>query len=118
MKNYENQICEAVDIIASKKIQEAKFNSIVKGSIIELSNSNYAEYKVKYQDSIFTAYGLGKSIQYKKDTLVYILIPNNDFTERKIILGSVLVDTNSLSQGLDGYVDDEGYLNITLNDLG
>ena len=39
-------------------------------------------------------------------------------TERKIILGSVLADTNSLSQGLDGYVDDEGYLNITLNDLG
>lgn len=117
MANYENQICEAIDVIAGKKIQDANFNSMIKAEIVECTNSNLAEYKVRYQDSEFTAYALGKYIKYKSNTLVYILVPNNDFTERKIIVGSVLVNGKSLASALNGRVDEDNYLEISLSDI-
>jgi hypothetical protein len=115
VNNYEEIICTAVDIIAEQKIKNAKFNSTVRAVVLECTNPNLAEYKVKYQDSTFLAYGLNKYLQYKENTLVYIFIPNNDFSEKKIILGSTTSGESTLPI-LNAKIDEENYLVLSVQD--
>ena len=54
-----------------------------------MTNAATTEYLVKYQDSRFPAYSVNKSKQYKDGQNVYVLIPGNDTTQVKMILGAV-----------------------------
>lgn len=89
MGNIGNEFLEAIDIIASSKINSAGFNRTIQATIIQCQDATIGKYKVRYQDGIFYAYTQNSSVSYSKDTLVYILIPNGDMSSQKIILGSV-----------------------------
>lgn len=89
MDSYENKLLDAIELMADKKVQEANFNKTVQATIIKMTNATTAEYLVKYQDSRFPAYSMNKSKQYKDGQNVYVLIPGNDTTQVKMILGAV-----------------------------
>lgn len=89
MDSYENKLLDAIELMAETKIQEANFNKTVQATIIKMTNAATAEYLVKYQDSRFPAYSVNKSKQYKDGQNVYVLIPGNDTTQVKMILGAV-----------------------------
>lgn len=89
MDSYENKLLDAIELMAETKIQEANFNKTVQATIIKMTNAATAEYLVKYQDSRFPAYSMNKSKQYKDGQNVYVLIPGNDTTQVKMILGAV-----------------------------
>lgn len=89
MDSYENKLLDAIELMADKKVQEANFNKTVQATIIKMTNAATAEYLVKYQDSRFPAYSVNKSKQYKDGQNVYVLIPGNDTTQVKMILGAV-----------------------------
>ena len=85
----ENAIVEAIQIIADKKISQANFDKTIKGLIYNVVDSTIGKYQVKYQDSIFQAYATSSKITYEKNQQVSVLIPGNDFSRTKTIIGGI-----------------------------
>lgn len=86
--NLENTILEAMDIIASKKINQASFDKTIQATIVSCIDASIGKYKIKYQDGFFFAFSNNIDITYSNGSSVYVLVPNGDMTKDKTILGT------------------------------
>lgn len=89
MAKYEDLICEAIDTIVQNAVANANFDRTIQATIISCENAAKAEYKVRYQDSVFLAYATNTEVKYSNNTDVYILIPGNNMDRPKTIIGTV-----------------------------
>ena len=87
MHNIETNICEAIELLVNSSLDKAKYDKTIQGTIISCEDELTGYYKIKYQDSLFYAYATEKEQTYTNGSLVYILVPNGDFSQDKIILG-------------------------------
>lgn len=87
MSDLQQIICEAVDIIVNKRLAELNFNKTIRGEILACTDQLTGQYSVRYEDSIITAYSNSPTIKYESGDKVFILIPDNDFSNRKTITG-------------------------------
>ena len=87
--HYEDKICEAIEYIVENAIRNADYDKTIQATIVKAEDQTIGKYSVKYQDSIFYAYANSAEIKYTKGTDVYVLIPGNDTSRDKTILGSV-----------------------------
>lgn len=86
--NIEKQICEAVDIIVQRAMSQAEFDRTIQGTVLSCVDATIGKYKIKYQDSTFYAYASNAEVTYSNGSSVYILVPGNDMSRDKTILGS------------------------------
>lgn len=86
---YENQILDAIETIVNKKVETAGYDRTIQAKIISCDDPTIGKYRVQYQDSVFYAYSGSSEINYVPGSEVYILVPNNDMSRDKSILGSV-----------------------------
>lgn len=87
MSDINNQICDAISIIVDKRLSQANFDKTIQATIVAQGDKTKGEYKVKYLDSSFYAYDKsGKD--YAVGTQVYVLVPENDLSKVKTILGT------------------------------
>lgn len=87
MSDVNNQICDAISIIVDKRLSQANFDKTIQATIVAQGDKTKGEYKVKYLDSSFYAYDKsGKD--YSVGTQVYVLVPENDLSKVKTILGT------------------------------
>lgn len=77
----------AVKVIADKSVQAYKQDVTIDGEINEIKNIENGEYKILYQGNIFSAFSSDPLITYKKGERVYILVPQGDYSAKKIIIG-------------------------------
>ena len=82
-KNYSSQelsnnILQAMKIISDKQISRAQYPTTIQGVIKKCQDTSTGRYSIQYQDSVIQAYAISPSVQYSKDTLVYIFVPNGD----------------------------------------
>ena len=89
MSYIEDNICEAIELIVDKSVKEAGFDKTIQATVKSCVDESIGKYKIKYQDSSFYAYASSPDVVYGDNTLVYILIPQNDMTKDKTILGTV-----------------------------
>lgn len=87
--DYENQLINAIQTIVDSAVAHADFDKTIKATIISCVDEATGKYKVKYQDSTFYAYSNNLDSNYFKGTNVYVLVPGNDTTQNKTIIGSV-----------------------------
>lgn len=86
---YENQILDAIETIVNQRVKTAGYDKTVQAKIISCDDPTIGKYKVQYQDSNFYAYSGSSEISYMEGSEVYVLIPNNDMSRDKTILGAV-----------------------------
>lgn len=98
----EDNICEAIELIVGKAVASANYDRTIKATIVSCVDQSIGKFKVKYQDSSFYAYATSSEVTYSKGKEVYILVPGNDMSAEKTILGTV----NKL--GVDYAVEPEG----------
>lgn len=87
MSDVNNQICDAISIIVDKKLSQANFDKTIQATIVAQGDKTKGEYKVKYLDSLFYAYDKSGN-DYAVGTQVYVLVPENDLSKVKTILGT------------------------------
>lgn len=86
--NIAEYICDAIEILTEKYISAAPFDKTIKATIISCTSESKGEYKCKHQDAQIIAYA-SEGATYTEGTMVYILVPRNDMTETKTIIGTV-----------------------------
>lgn len=95
----QDAILRAVDTLASNRIDQLQMDKTVTAQIIRCTNALTREYRVSYAGGSIVAYAQeGQS--YSSDQEVYVLIPQNDLTKRKIIIGKSQADNNGDSSNL------------------
>ena len=81
-------LCESARIIAEKVVETSRFDKTIKATIITCLDIGKGLYKLKYQDIVFEAYSMAYNAIYQNGSNVYVLVPNNDMGNQKVILGS------------------------------
>ena len=82
------QICDAIEIIVNKSIADAEFDKTIQATVVSCVDQTIGKYKCKYQDSTFYAYSSSSEVTYTNGANVYILVPANDMSKDKTILGT------------------------------
>ena len=89
MSDISNKILDAVEVIVNKEITGAKYDKTIQATIISCIDEQIGKYKIKYQGNIFIAYSSDTSKIYNNGTSVFVVIPENDLSKTKTIIGSV-----------------------------
>lgn len=95
MNNISEQLLKAMDIIVDEKLTQLQYDKTIKAKIYSVINIDTGEYKVRYNGNIFSAFATDLNKKYKVNDVVYISVPEGNFSNKKLITSSVT--TNSLS---------------------
>lgn len=105
-RNYESQILDAIQILVDDAVSKAEYDRTIKATISRCVDPTIGKYIIKYQDSSFYAYSYNTENTYSAGTSVYVLIPGNDMSQEKSIIGTVDklgIDYVSIIEGENGY---------------
>ena len=86
--SYENELCEAIETIVNNAVAKANYDKTIQATIISCADQTIGKFKCKYQNSSFYAYATSSEVTYTKGTEVYVLVPANNMTNQKTILGT------------------------------
>lgn len=95
MSNELNEkIFRSVDTIVSARLQNLPFDQTIVGTIISVpeNDNGTQKYMVDYKGAQLTVFVNNENVKYAMNEEVYVLIPQGDFTARKIITGRVIND--------------------------
>lgn len=88
MAKFEEELLQAMEIIANNAVEKADYDKTIKAIVVSCVDQTIGKFKVKYQDSSFFAYATSADVTYSKGTEVYVLIPGNDNSREKTIIGT------------------------------
>lgn len=114
---------DMINGIAKRQVQATPMDLTIDAKIAKLYNVDIGEYKVEYQGNIFSAFSADPTVAYNVGERVYVLVPQGDFSTKKVILGYSKYESNVsdsdridlqnqyIVQGPNWYeVDGENYL--------
>lgn len=94
---------------AEKSVSKAAYDRTILATIQFCSDATAGQYKIKYQNSYFTAYAQDKSSTYINGASVYVLVPGNNMQNRMFITGLATND-NSQKISIISYDGDQQYM--------
>ena len=83
--NYGEVLCQSIDTIVTEKLKTIKFDATLTCTIVDDSQKEQGTYTVSDGSTRFVAYT--SDTKLKNNDQVYVTIPNNDFSEQKLIIG-------------------------------
>lgn len=87
--NFEDNILAAIQTIVNDAVEHASYDRTIQATIKKVVDATTGKYRIMYQDSAFYAYATSTDVTYTEGTNVYVLIPGNDMSRTKTILGTV-----------------------------
>lgn len=106
MNSIENSICDAIELMVTKAINQAAYDKTITATVKDVIDQTIGKYTVSYQDSTFYAYAASPDITYSKGAIVYVLVPANDMSRDKTILGTTKklgINYVVTTEGADAY---------------
>lgn len=95
MNNISEQLLQAMDIIAQEKLKQLQYDKTIQATIYSIVDADTGEYKVRYNGNIFSAFSEDTSKSYSVDDIIYVKVPEGNFSNKKLITS--LVTAKSLS---------------------
>lgn len=96
----DNSLANAIGVLTQGEMSQYKADKTIEGVIFSVVNIVTGEYKVRYQDSVWSAFSQGKT-KYKVGDNVLVKIPLGDFSGKKYIDGFIynsdIDETNAVS---------------------
>ena len=105
--DFQEALLDAMKIITGQVIERTKMDQTVTATIVSYNNALTGEYRVSYNGGEMLAYA-NDGASYSENTMVYVLVPEGDFTKRKIIVGRATqagddANISFVSSALSGY---------------
>lgn len=111
---------DMIDSIADKRVSATPMDLTIDAEVTQIKDVTIGEYKVEYQGSVFSAFNLEPTITYNVGERIYVLVPQGDFSTKKIILGRSAYGKDSTYEDLQSmtnfyidqgpnWVDDSNY---------
>lgn len=97
-ENLKQSLIEAMNVIASAGDGSLQFDRTIICTVVAPVDAATGEYKVRYLDQAFSAYDTSLGMKYKVNSAVYVQIPQNDMSAKKIILGKKSTKASDLGE--------------------
>lgn len=85
---------DAINNIAQQQVQASPSDLTIDAELVYISDITVGKYKVEYQGNTFTAFSTDPTVTYKVGERVYVLVPQGDFSSKKVILGRSAYNNN------------------------
>ena len=92
-KDYNEILCQAIDTIVTHRLKEVVYDKTIICEIVNDTDKDIGHYIVTDGTIKFDAYS--ESTRYKNKDQVYVIIPQGDFSQQKIILSKYTVDNKN-----------------------
>ena len=89
VQDYTNPILDSIEIMTKAITDNLPFDKTIQGRVIRCTDPIVGKYIISYQDSTIIAYSDDPQRIYSAGTEVYIVVPSNDFSKKKRIVGMV-----------------------------
>lgn len=86
--SYEDKLIDAIQAVVDSAVSNAGYDKTIQAKIITCVDPTIGKYKVQYQDSTFYAYSGSSDVIFTDNSDVYVLVPGNDMSRDKTILGT------------------------------
>ena len=90
---FQDALAESISYLVDNKVGKLDRDKTITATIVVCNNSLTHEYKVSYNNGFFNAYASGDAT-YRQNQLVYVLVPEGDFSKRKMIIGQATMLDN------------------------
>lgn len=90
MLDISENLFQAVDEIVKRRLETVNYDTTIICTIDDNSNAANNEYTCSNGSAKFKAYSADTT--FKKDESVLVMIPNNDYSQQKIIMGRYVID--------------------------
>lgn len=87
MDNISEAIFQSIDVIVDKKLAQLQYDVTFESDIYSVIDADAGEYRVLYNGDYLSAFARYPSEQYKVGERVQVLVPGNELSGRKTILG-------------------------------
>ena len=84
--NLQSSLLQAIDYLVNNRIDKISRDTTITATIKKVSNSLTGEYQVNYNGGFLMAYAQ-EGASYSENESVYVLVPEGDFSKRKLIVG-------------------------------
>lgn len=98
-KTLQDALLDAIDYMTTAKMDKLTLDKTVVATIVKSEDLIKNTYKIRYQGNDNLVARAQSGDTYKKGQQVYVLVPQNDLSNDKIILGTASVDNASSEAG-------------------
>lgn len=98
-KTLQDALLDAIDYMTTAKMDKLTLDKTVVATIVKSEDLIKNTYKIRYQGNDNLVARAQSGDTYKKGQQVYVLVPQNDLSNEKIILGGASVDNASSEAG-------------------
>ena len=85
--NLSQALISSMEILAKSGDQALSFDKTIECTVIKAVDPATGEYKVRYLNGTISAYDISLEMKYKVNDEVYVQVPQNDMTLKKLIVG-------------------------------
>lgn len=96
-----NALLQSIELFAKKEANQVPATLTVEAKVVEVIDQGRGIYKVQYLGNSFEAVAANTNIIYDIDEMVYLIIPNGNFDNNKIILAPISAATTTYASTLD-----------------
>lgn len=83
---FQDALTESIDYLVKNRINKLDRDKTITATIVACNNALTQSYKVNYNNGYITAYA-AEGASYRPNQMVYVLVPEGDFTKKLMILG-------------------------------
>ena len=96
--DLQGSLLNAIDYLVNNRIDKINKDVTLTATIKKCTNSLTGEYQINYNGGFLTAYAQ-EDTSYSDNQLVYVLVPENDWSKRKLIIGkaSQVTEDNNIT---------------------
>ena len=96
--DLQDAILKAVETLTDSRIDKLQLDKTITATVVQCTNSLTGEYKLSYNGGFIYGYA-PEGTSYTQNQSVYVLVPEGDFTKKKIIVGKsqALEDDQNIS---------------------
>lgn len=91
-EQYQQNLLQSMQVVANSAVQGISYDKTVLCKIEDITQRDQGKYVVSENTVKFTAYST--ETKYAKNTMVYVVIPNGDYSMQKIIIGKQIKNTD------------------------
>ena len=112
-EQLQGSLLQAIQTLTDSSVAHSKATMTVKAEITEVVSISQGIYKARYLNDSLTVYAM-QGLEYSVGNIVYILIPDGNFSNKKLILSNAaVVDEVSVQMGESTSADE--YYDISEN---
>ena len=115
-KEIKDTLINVIYKTAEKSVSQGKYDKTILATIQYCVDKTNGQYRIKYQNGYYTAYGSNQDYIYSDGSTVFVLVPQSDFTNKLFITGSAS-NYNNDKVYLTNLEDEQKYKTIGPNIL-